>query len=70
MQSGLDYFADQKNGGVVMMDGSLIGAIIGSGVLIGGAIVSGFWRIAVIIGNNIKSIGRLEGKVVSGGYLA
>lgn len=45
------------------MDGGLIATIISSSVVVGGAIGTGFWRVALKIGDQNKSIGRLEGKV-------
>jgi len=45
------------------MDGPLCATVISSSVVIGGAIIGGFWRVWVRIGDQNKSIGRLEGKV-------
>lgn len=45
------------------MDGALIATIITSSVAVGGAIGTGFWRLTLKIGDQNKSIGRLEGKV-------
>lgn len=45
------------------MDGALIATVVSSSVVVGGAIISGFWRISTRIGNQDKSIGILGGKV-------
>lgn len=45
------------------MDGALITTIVSSSVVVGGAIAGGFWRVIVKIGDQNKSIGRLEGKM-------
>jgi len=45
------------------MDGALVATIITSSVAVGGAIGGGFWRLWVKIGDQNKSIGRLEGKM-------
>ena len=37
--------------------------MISSSVVVAGAISTGFWRLSVRIGDQSKSIGRLEGKV-------
>lgn len=45
------------------MDGALIATIVSSSVVVGGAITGGFWKVIIKIGDQNKSIGRLEGKV-------
>ena len=45
------------------MDGPLIATIVSSSVIVGGAIGSGFWKVWTKIGDQSKSIGRLEGKM-------
>ena len=45
------------------MDGGAILTIVGSSVVVGSAIIGGFWKLWAKIGDQNKSIGRLEGKV-------
>jgi len=45
------------------MDGALLATAISSGVAVSGAIVGGFWRVLIKIGEQNKAIGRLEGEV-------
>lgn len=45
------------------MDGALIATVVSSSVLIGGAIITGFWRLWSKIGDQNGCIGRLEGKM-------
>ena len=45
------------------MDGSLVITIIGSSAGIGSIIAGGFWVVVAKIGQQDKSIGRIEGKV-------
>jgi len=45
------------------MDGPTCAAVITSSVFVGSAIIGGFWKLWVKIGDQNKSIGRLEGKV-------
>lgn len=45
------------------MDGPTIVAIVSSSVLVASAIGGGFWKLWVKVGDQSKSIGRLEGKM-------
>lgn len=45
------------------MDGAVIATVVSSSVVVGGAIITGFWRLWSRIGDQNGSIGRLEGKM-------
>jgi len=45
------------------VDGQLIATIIGSSVVVGGVISGGFWKVVLMISDQSKSIGKLEGKI-------
>ncbi len=45
------------------MDGPLIATVVSSSVVIATAIGGGFWKVWTKIGDQSKSIGRLEGKM-------